>query len=178
VAASAATDVGNQEACNNSRYHFVEGSVGEVDRYCAELLEQLGIERPRVDAVGHATPPDIRDEVDVLRHLEPAYRVWGDYSGRGLVVRSEEPADFHPTAKTVNVIPVARLVDAVRYANVSTKTVGVYPSHRKAEFRDALVSAGVERVTTLGGGYGDTVGMPHDAMLVLGRLVRWVVECD
>jgi hypothetical protein len=56
--------------------------------------------------------------------------------------------------------------------------VGVYPSHRKAEFRDALVSAGVERVTTLGGGYGDTVGMPHDAMLVLGRLVRWVVECD
>lgn len=176
AAEATALDVGNQEACNNTRFVFVEGDLDDVDRYCAVLVERLGVERPRVDAVGPATPSDIRDEVEVLRHMEPDFRVWGDFTGRGLVVRSSEPADFNPASKTVNVVHVPNLGEAVRYVNTATQTVAVFPSHRKADLRDALASAGVQRVATSGQGFGDNVGLPHDGMLVLNRLVRWVVE--
>ncbi|MEV2214202.1 hypothetical protein AB0H86_22610 [Streptomyces sp. NPDC050997] len=39
----------------------------------------------------------------------------------------------------------------MRYAGVATQTVGVYPDSRKAELRDALACAGVQRVVSLGG---------------------------
>ncbi|MGD9956087.1 MAG: acyl-CoA reductase [Candidatus Nanopelagicales bacterium] len=176
AAEATALDVGNQEACNNTRFVFVEGALDDVDRYCAALVERLGVERPRVDAVGPPTPSDIRDEVDVLRHMAPDFRVWGDFTGRGLVVRSSEPVDFNPASKTVNVVHVSQLSEAVRYVNTSTQTVAVYPSHRKADLRDGLASAGVQRIATSGQGFGDNIGLPHDGMLVLNRLVRWVVE--
>ncbi len=175
-AEAVALDVGNQEACNNTRFVFVEGALEDVDQFCATLVERLGVERPRVDAVGPPTPADVRDEVDVLRHMEPDFRVWGDFTGRGLVVRSSEPVDFNPASKTVNVVQVPALADAVSYVNTSTQTVAVYPSHRKAELRDGLASAGVQRIATSGEGFGDNIGLPHDGMLVLNRLVRWVVE--
>src|SRR5205823_5127002 len=41
VAQDAAFDVGHQEFCQDSRFQFVEGSVEEVDAYCAALLEAL-----------------------------------------------------------------------------------------------------------------------------------------
>ena len=74
--------------------------------------------------------------------MQPHYRVWGGYEGRGLVIRSEEPVDFHPDGRVVNVVPVDSLAAAVHRANVATQTVGVYPPSRKAELRDALAAAG------------------------------------
>lgn len=140
VADLAAQDasVFNQDACVAPRQIFVEGDAEQIDRFCALLCERLGIDRPLASAVGPRPPSEIRDAVDGLRWLEPEYRVWGECDGRGLVVRSPEPVDFHPTNKTVNVVPVADLAEAATFATVATQTVGVYPAHRKAEVRDRL----------------------------------------
>ena len=54
--------------------------------------------------------------------------MWGRFDGRGIVIRSEQPVDFYPDRKVVNVVPVRSLRDAVRFANVATQTVGVYPA--------------------------------------------------
>jgi hypothetical protein len=180
VAELAAADatVFNQDACVAARHICVEGDVEQVDRFCALLCERLGVERDFASAVGPKTPSDIRDEVDGLRFLEPDYRIWGGYDGSGLVVRSPEPVDFHPTNKTVNVVPVASMLDAAKYANVATQTVGVYPSHRKLEVRDRLATAGVQRVVTLGSALTGSIGNPHDAMYPLHRFVNWVVDDD
>ncbi len=132
----------NQQACASSRFQFVEGSVAQVDRYCALLQARLGVERPTSSATGAPVPTDLRDEIDSLRGMESLYRVWGGCQGEGIVIRSEEPVDFHPDGRIVNVVPVRTLGDGVRYANVATQTVGVYPSARKAEVRDALAGAG------------------------------------
>ena len=94
------------------------------------------------------------------------------------MIRSEQPVDFYPDRKVVNVVPVASLRDAVQYANVATQTVGVYPAARKAEVRDALVSAGVQRVVTLGKALGPGPGLPHDGFYPLHRFVRWVNDED
>jgi hypothetical protein len=180
AAALAAADSAamNQDACVASRFHYVEGNVDDADRYCEILAQELGRDRQWSDGTATSTPTDIRREVDVLAHL-PGYRVWGGFDGSGLVIRSEDPVDFHPLGKTVNVVPVKSLRDATGAATVATQTVGVYPSARKVELRDSLAAAGVQRVVTLGGAAAAATsghGLPHDGSLPLQRLVRWVSD--
>lgn len=180
VAELAAADatIFNQDACLAARHICVEGDLDQVDEFCALLHERLGVDRPFTSEVGPKPGSDIREAVDGMRFLEPDYRIWGDYDGRGLVVRSPEMVDFHPTNKTVNVIPVARIGDAATYATVATQTVGVYPTHRKAEIRDSLATAGVQRVVNLGSAMTGSMGSPHDGMYPLHRFVNWVVDDD
>ena len=176
VAERAAADatIMNQQACASSRVQFVEGSVAEVDRYCALLQTRLGVERDTTSACGNPLPSELRDEIDGLRDMQPHYRVWGGYEGSGVVIRSEEPVDFHPDGRVVNVVPVESLTEAVHRANVATQTVGVYPPSRKAELRDALAAAGAQRVVELGKAIAFEVGISHDGFHPLQRFVRWV----
>jgi Acyl-CoA reductase (LuxC) len=178
VAELAACDVANfnQEGCVNSRYQFVEGNIEQVDRYCERLVVRLEVDRHLGSARGPAVPSDIRDEVEILRTLEPFIRVWGGYDGGGLVVRSDEMVDFHPSAKTVNVIPVPTLDDAVPLATVATQTVGVYPGQRGVLLRDALASRGVQRIVALGEAHLAGMGLPHDGMYPLHRFMRWIID--
>ena len=112
----------SQDACAASRYLYAEGDLADIDRFCECLAEELRVERVLSSAIAAPLPADTRDEIEVLKGMDPYYRVWGDYSGSGLVVRSEDPVDFYPTSKTVNVVAVASLNDAVAFANVATQT--------------------------------------------------------
>jgi hypothetical protein len=164
----------NQQACVSSRVQFIEGSVEEIDRYCALLQARLGVARPNCSACGNPLPSDMRSAIEGLRDLEPYYRVWGGYEGKGVVIRSEEPVDFHPDGRVVNVVPVKDLADALRYVTVATQTVGVYPAARKAALRNPLASAGVQRIVELGHAMTIEAGLPHDGFLPLSRFVRWL----
>jgi hypothetical protein len=176
VAERAATDatVFEQQACASSRFQFVEGSMAQVDRYCAQLQEKMATERPFCTAAGRPLGLDLRDQIEGLRGIDDFYRVWGDYGGAGVVVRSSEPVDFHPDGRVVNVVAVASLADALQYVNVATQTVGVFPSGRKAQLRDELACAGVQRVVDLGSAVDVERGLPHDGFYPLHRLMRWV----
>ena len=178
AAERAAIDVSlfNQDACAASRYVYAEGDTDQIDRFCERLLEKLHRERGLSSAVAAPLSNEIRDEVEVLKTLEPIYRVWGDYSGAGLVVRSDDPVDFYPTSKTVNVVAVPALEEAVRYANVATQTVGIYPPHRAAGLRDALASMGVQRIVALGEIAHAVEGLPHDGFYPIRRVMRWVLD--
>jgi len=173
-----ATDaaVFNQEGCIASRFQYVEGDVDDVDRYCEQLQLALGKQRKFTSAVVPPPPADLRSEVDALGRMEPFYRVFGEPDGRGMVVRSEEPVEFYPSAKTVNVVVVESLAEAVRFVNVSTQTVGVYPTTRKVELRDALASAGAQRIVNLGRASGTAPGYPADGFYPMTRMVRWVAD--
>ncbi len=173
-AAAADATFFNQAACVASRFQFVEGPVENADRFAEALCERMGVAREFSSAGGPKVEGELREEIEVLRSLEDDYRVWGGYDGHGLVIRSPEPVDFHPDGKIVNVVPVPSLDDAVSFANVATQTVGVYPAARKAEVRDALASAGVQRVVTLGGAGHMPQGLSHDGFYPLQRLMRWV----
>jgi hypothetical protein len=180
VAERAALDITayNQEACLASRYVFMEGSVEQVDRFCEMLLPRLGVDREVASAIAPPLPVEMREEIEVLKMVGGSYRMWGGFDGRGLVIRSEEPVEFHPTNKTANVVRVPSLAEAVRYANVATQTVGVYPFHRKAQLRNALATAGAQRVVRLGGALKHCAGGPHDAMYPLQRFVHWMSDED
>ncbi|MCU1656982.1 MAG: long-chain-fatty-acyl-CoA reductase, partial [Pseudonocardiales bacterium] len=175
IAAAAATDatLHNQDACTASRFQFVQGSIEDVDRFCALLVDELGVERHKAAARSQPVPADLRDEIDGLRQLAPFYRVWGSSDGTGMVVRSEEPVSFYPTGRVVNVVAVSEPKDVLEHINASTQTVGVYPERLRSELRDVLCSVGVQRVTGLGHAGDTRVGLPHDGFYPLARMVRW-----
>lgn len=166
----------DQSACTASRFQFIEADIEQADRYCELLQQRMGIERRTASVNGLGLPSALRAEIEGLRDMDPYYRVWGEADGKGIVIRSDEPVDFHPDGKVVNVVPVASLREAVAHAGVATQTVGIYPAERKAELRDLLISAGVQRVVTLGTALGAGAGVPHDGFYPLHRFMRWVTD--
>jgi hypothetical protein len=174
---AADTTVFNQEACLASRYAFVEGERPQVESLCAELARRLSVDREFASAQGPPPPVEVREEVEVMNAMGDL-KTWGGFDGRGLVVLSEEPVEFQPTNKTSNVVMVESLDDAVRYVNVATQTIGVYPYDRKAQLRDRLASAGAQRLCRLGTANEHVLGSPHDAMYPLARFVHWMGDDD
>jgi hypothetical protein len=167
----------NQEACVCSRFTFIEGTPEEADRYAEALAERL-----RIDRFDEGTPRplemELKEQIDVLRMMDDEYGVFGKSDGRGIAIRSEEPVDFHPLQKTSNVVCVPDLMDAMKYVNVATQTVGVYPFDRMPELRDHLASGGAQRVVRLGEAGPSAIGNPHDAMYPLHRFVHWMANED
>ena len=179
VAAAAARDVGmsNQEACTSSRFIFLEGGIEQADRFCKALCQKLQ-EQSASTGKAPALPRDLAEEVDTLRMMDDEFGVWGAADGSGLVIRSDQPVDFHPVSKTSNVVMVPSLKDALRYVNVATQTVGIYPPARQVELRNGLASGGAQRVVRLGDSGGMSIGAPHDAMFPMHRFVHWIVHED
>jgi hypothetical protein len=179
ICTRAANDVGllNQEACVCSRVLFVEGDRHQVDGFCERLQRKL-VDRNALSGKAPPLPRDLAEEVDSMRLMDDEFGVWGIGDGSGLVVRSDEPVDFHPINKTANVVHVKTLEDALKYVNVATQTVGVYPPARQVELRDALASGGAQRIVRLGDAGGQSIGAPHDAMYVMHRFVHWIVHED
>jgi hypothetical protein len=167
----------NQEACVCSRFTFIEGTPEEADRFAEALAERL-----RIDRFSEGTPRalemELKEQIDVLRMMDDEYSVFGKSDGRGVAIRSEEPVDFHPLQKTSNVVCVPDLMDAMKYVNVATQTVGVYPFARMPELRDHLASGGAQRVVRLGEAGPSAIGNPHDAMYPLHRFVHWMANED
>lgn len=174
----AATDVMvlNQEACVASRFVFVEAGPREADRFAERLQSRIAAKTAEVGDV-RPLDLDLRERIDTLVMLDE-FRVWGRTDGTGLVIRSEDPVDFHPINKIANVVRVDSLDDAVRHVNVATQTVGFYPFQRMADFRDRLASGGAQRIVRLGEAGPSTIGNPHDAMYPLHRFVHWMAHED
>jgi hypothetical protein len=167
----------NQEACVASRFLYVEAKQEDADRFCKKLHKCIAA---RAAASGDFRPLDmeLREQIETLMMLDDDYGVWGKPDGKGVVIRSEEPVDFHPINKTANVVRVDSLDAAVKYINVATQTVGFFPFNRMADYRDRLASGGAQRVVHLGEAGPSTIGNPHDAMYPLHRFVHWMAHED
>jgi hypothetical protein len=180
IAEAAAIDVAtmNQEACLASRFIFVEGERAGVEAFCARLQARLAVDRETSSEFAHPLPVETREEIEMLGLMDDETRLWGKPDGRGLVILTDEPVDFHPSNKTANVVHVASLERAIRYVNVATQTIGLYPPERKRAMRDRLASAGAQRVVRLGGAAKHVMGGAHDGMLPLQRFVHWMSDED
>jgi hypothetical protein len=175
--ASADVMVLNQEACVASRFIYVEGDHAQVDRFCERLHKRI-VERAAASGDARALDMDLREQIETMMMMDDEYRVWGKGDGRGCVIRSDEPVEFHPINKTANVVAVPSLDEAVRFINVATQTVGFYPFDRMSDYRDRLASGGAQRIVHLGEAGPSTIGNPHDAMYPLHRFVHWMAHED
>ena len=177
IAERAASDatIFNQDACVASRFIYVEGDRSGIERFCTELANRLPVDRETASVKAPLMPGNIREEIEMLEMTDEC-RVWGKTDGTGMVILTDEPVSFHPTGKTVNVVHLPSLDDAIRYVNVATQTIGVYPDSLKAELRDRCASAGGQRIVRLGAARAHLLGNPHDAMYPLQRFVHWMSD--
>jgi hypothetical protein len=175
--ASADVMILNQEACVASRFIYVEGGHAQVDCFCERLHARI-VERASASGDVRPLEMDLREQIETMMMMDDDYRVWGKADGRGCVIRSDEPVEFHPINKTANVVGVPSLDQAVRYVNVATQTIGFYPFDRMTEYRDRLASGGAQRIVHLGEAGPSTIGNPHDAMYPLHRFVHWMAHED
>jgi hypothetical protein len=136
------------------------------------------VDRETSSAIAPPLPADIREEIEVMQVMggDDEFKVWGKCDGRGMVILTDQPVSFHPTGKTSNVVQVRSLDDAVRYVNVATQTIGLYPDEAKVRMRDKLARAGGQRVCRLGSARRHVLGSPHDAMFPLQRFVHWMAD--
>jgi hypothetical protein len=119
-----------------------------------------------VDAVRNPTQFGIRKAI-------------GRQDGGGYVVWSEEPLDMYMIGRTVNVVRVDDLTDALRYMDVESQSVGIYPRERRKAIRDAVFATGSQWTFELGRNHaGMPHGVPHDGYQLLQRMVRWVADGD
>jgi hypothetical protein len=167
----------NQEACVASRFVFIEADHETADRFC-ERLHQRIVERAAASGDVRPLEMELSEQISTLMMMDDEYRVWGKPDGKGVVIRSDEPVDFHPINKTANVVCVKSLDAAMKYVNVATQTVGFYPSNRMPAYRDRLASGGAQRIVRLGDAGPSSVGNPHDAMYPLHRFVHWMAHED
>ena len=167
----------NQEACVASRFQFVEGTQEQVDAFCEKLHRRIA-ERAAKSGDVRPCEMDMREAIEMMIMMDDEYGVWGKADGKGVVIRSDEPVDFHPINKTANVVRVDSLDDAVKYINVATQTVGFYPFDRMVDYRDRLASGGAQRIVHLGEAGPSTIGNPHDAMYAMHRFVHWMAHED
>ncbi|MGW5382536.1 acyl-CoA reductase [Nocardia sp. NPDC003963] len=179
IAGLAAEDVMvlNQDACVASRFVFLEAGEADADLFC-DLLYRRIAERANASGGNRPLDAELKEQIRTLMLLDDEFRVWGATDGTGVVIRSGTPVDFHPVGKTVNVVPVESLDDAIRRAGVATQTVGFFPFDRMPDYRDRLAAAGVQRIVHLGEAGPSTIGNPHDAMYPLHRFVHWMVHED
>lgn len=185
VANQIAKDVGllNQAACLNARVVYVESGTDEAG---IERLDRLG---ELVHAAVQALPaqfsscsPDfpakLRDDIDGIR-WDARYRVIGVEHAEGGVIVSQcsEPVAFKDelNGRVVNLVPVDRIEDALKWVTTDTQTIGIYPESLKERVRDRCALQGVQRLTTLGCATYEAEGYPHDGIELLRRMVRWVV---
>ena len=167
----------NQEACLASRFIFIEGDEPEVGYFCSRLADRLSLDRTFASAKAPALPVEMREQIEMLDAIGEA-KVWGRPDGSGMVVLTDRPVDFHPSNKTSNVVMVDKLEDAIRFVNVATQTIGVWPPERKEPLRDRIAAAGGQRICRLGTANLHVAGGPHDAMFALQRFVKFISEDD
>jgi len=167
----------NQDACVASRFVYLEANQEDADRFSRRLHARIA---DKARATSDVRPParELRERIDTLAMLDDEFGVWGRADGTGIVIRSDEPVDFHPVNKTANVVRVDSLDDATKYVDVATQTVGFYPFHRIPDYRDRLAGGGAQRIVHLGEAGPSTIGNPHDAMYPLHRFVHWMTHED
>ena len=183
----------NQTACANTRLVYVES---DTDDESLDKLARLGSKivaayktLPEVMSTPVDTPnAELEAELEAVALEDDFYTVEGNTLTGGVVIsRFPDRVDFFDQLnnRVVNLVPVADLLDVVKWCDDTTQTVGVYPESLRDRLLDPLALAGVQRLVPLKG--GDPVkifkdmhtlpaGMPHDGIEPLRRNVRWVID--
>jgi hypothetical protein len=183
----------NQTACSNTRIVYVESATDDksLERVIA-LGRKIVASYKRLPSIISTPAPApneaLKAELDAALLEEDFYYVEGDTISGGVVVsRFPDRVDFFDQLnnRVVNLVPVANLLDIVKWCDDTTQTVGVYPESLRDRLLDPLSLAGVQRFVALAGSdplriFGDIntlpPGMPHDGIEPLRRNVRWVID--
>lgn len=175
VAVDLAHDIAiyNQEACFSTQKVFVEGEVDALIDNLAYGLDLYADLLPK----GFATI-DTHSHVQKAR-LENKYiqnKVISSDDTNWTIVVINDPSEIneHPLSRCVYIIQIDHIKDCLKYIDKDTQTVTMSPWDRNVEIRDKATLYGASKITEIGLAEWQRIGMPHDNVYPLQRLVKWV----
>jgi hypothetical protein len=182
-----AVDVGtgNQEPCSAARVAYVVTNDLETDLPAVNRLGEYVYQELCGLPAGLSTAPksydaELKSNVDSAGLQDDFYNVIGGEDGEGAVIVSQlpDPVDFATLLadRTVNIVPVESIEDAVSRFDSYTQTVGVWPEDVKASLVDIAPFYGVQRFVPLGYSSAHTQCTPHDGIELERRMCKWVVD--
>ncbi|MBB2911301.1 long-chain-fatty-acyl-CoA reductase [Streptosporangium becharense] len=167
----------NQEACFSPQMVFVEGRENTAG-FTANLIEALNLydrllPKGFVSDDAHALVSRARLEAlysgnDV--HTSPE----GGTAWTVTVVPDPGHINEHPLSRTIYVIPVDDIGDAVNHCTPDTQTIIISPWNRNPEIRDEATLRGASKITEVGLAEWHRIGIPHDNIYPMHSLLRWV----
>ena len=167
------TTLHDQQACHSPHVVFTEG---DPEIFCEELateLTKLAKIYPRggesIDKQSERSHLRMMHELSGNKVYHPGNHEWtiiitDDFSGTAQ----------SPLGRTLFVIPVKSLKDAVKYADAYTMVAAFSDRENLEKYRDILAIQGVDRLTYLGRMGRLPAGMPHEGRYDLTRLVKFV----
>ncbi|MEB3196934.1 MAG: acyl-CoA reductase [Candidatus Sericytochromatia bacterium] len=190
AAAEAARDVAlwDQNACSSAQAIYLEDPEGALTpRFVAalsEALDRLADELPMGTLDLHEKAEITKErELAIARELLGGPRLVvptrpGRTQSWTMLVDPSPEFELSPLYRTVAIKPVQDLALAIPQlarwrAYLQTVGLRVAPA-RLGPLAQALLAAGVHRVTRTGEMSGGAPGEPHDGVYGLGELVRWI----
>jgi hypothetical protein len=179
------TGAGNQQFCSSARVAYVvtgdrADAVERVNRLGEQVYEELMALPTAMSTKPKQYDAELRSNVESARLQDDFYYVVGGEDGEGCVIVSQlpYPVDFSAllTDRTVNIVPVETIDDALSHFDSHTQTVGVYPEDVKEQLVDIAPFYGVQRFVSLGYSNLHTSNTPHDGIEVERRMCKWIVN--
>ena len=189
VAKRLAADAGylNQVGCLNARVAYIESGTDEEGIEKAKKLADLFYEE--LQALPHfiSQPAkhfdsQLKAEIDAISFMDDEYYIVGGRELGGVILSlSGEEIDFSEdlSGRTLNLIPVDDIDDAIKGIHRDVQSIGVYPESLKDTIAVDVALQGAQRLTSLG--YMTSYSVlrePHDGTEGIRRMATWVVKED
>ncbi len=163
----------DQQACHSPQVAFVEGNSSYFCKELGDNLNDLAKKYPRggesIDRQSQRTHLRMMSELegDTVHH--PGSHDWTIIETDNFLKTANSPL-----GRTMFVIPVKSLDDAVKYTDNYTMVAAFSDRDDIDRYKDTLARQGVDRITDLGRMGLFPPGMPHEGRYDLQRLVKFV----
>ena len=167
------TTIHDQQACHSPQVVFVEG---ETDKFCEQLATELTNFAKIYPRGGESL--DRQSERSHLRMMQElsGNKVYhpGSHDWTIIVTNDFISTAQSPLGRTLFVISVKSLGDAVKYADHYTMVAAFSDREDLNKYRDELAMQGVDRLTDVGRMGLLPADTPHEGRYDLSRLVKFV----
>ena len=172
------TTIHDQQACHSPQIVFVEG---DPHGFCEETGKELTKLAERYPRGGESL-----DRQSERSHLRMMFELSGNkvyhpgnHDWTIIVIDNLSAMGESPLGRTLFVVPVDSLKDAVGYVDKYTMVAAFSDRNDLVKYRDSIAMQGVDRLTEVGHMGHLPAGMPHEGRYDLTRLVKFVsVDID
>ena len=163
----------DQQTCHSLQIAFVEG---EAEKLCCAIAKAMELEERNLPK-GYTSV----DEKIAVSHERMMAKFRGDKvfqsdSTKWTIILTEdfENTIQHPLSRTLYVIEVKDLKEALEYIDETVMVVAFSSFKRLKELKDEIFKRGVDRITVIGKMCYFPLGYPQEGRRNLSQLVKWV----
>lgn len=166
--------INDQEACFSPQIVYVEGDNAEFSQLLSESLqlyaELLPVSTGSLD--DHARVQSAR----LAARFQGQNTKFDSDGTNWTVIRMDDPRLIgeHPLRRVIYVVSVQSISDALCDVDRNTQTITISPWGRNTEIRDKAALLGASKITEIGLAEWQRIGVPHDGLFPMARMVRWV----